>query len=96
MIAIFVMVVKLNSFYKNALFVVGVSLFLFLYATKSFSQTAVGYSPQTLVDDPIAAALDSLINLNLFEKGYAKINYSKRFKLIRLSSAAAIGSSTNV
>ncbi len=28
-------------------------------------------------DDPIAAALDSLNSLNLFEKGYAKVNYSK-------------------
>lgn len=30
-----------------------------------------------LQDDPIAAALDSLNTLNLFEKGYAKVNYSR-------------------
>ncbi len=43
-----------------------------------FSQTTVGR--ETLQDDPIAAALDSLYSLNLFEKGYAKINYSKTTK----------------
>lgn len=32
---------------------------------------------ESLQDDPIAAALDSLYTLNLFEKGYAKVNYSK-------------------
>ncbi len=32
------------------------------------------------VDDPIAAALDSLYKLDLFEKGYAKINYPKNSK----------------
>ncbi len=37
-------------------------------------------SQETLQDDPIAAALDSLYTLNLFEKGYAKINYSKTSK----------------
>jgi membrane-bound lytic murein transglycosylase D len=74
------MVVKLISFYKKAVSVAGVFLFLFLYTTKSFSQTTVGYAPETLQDDPIAAALDSLINLNLFDKGYAKINYPKTSK----------------
>lgn len=39
-----------------------------------------GYSPETIQDDPIAAALDSLNSLNLFEKGYAKINYPKNSK----------------
>lgn len=34
-------------------------------------------SPESFQDDPIAAALDSLYSLNLFEKGYAKVNYSK-------------------
>lgn len=47
-----------------------------------FSQTTVPQEilPVTLEglqDDPIAAALDSLNNLNLFEKGYAKVNYSR-------------------
>ena len=39
-----------------------------------------GYAPETLTDDPIAAALDSLISLNLFEKGFAKIDYPKTTK----------------
>ncbi len=38
------------------------------------------YSPETVQDDPIAAALDSLNSLNLFEKGYAKIDYPKNSK----------------
>lgn len=33
-----------------------------------------------LTDDPIAAALDSLYKLDLFEKGFAKINYVKNPK----------------
>jgi membrane-bound lytic murein transglycosylase D len=37
-------------------------------------------SLEILPDDPIAAALDSLYTINLFEKGYAKINYSKAAK----------------
>ncbi|MGQ0828217.1 MAG: LysM peptidoglycan-binding domain-containing protein [Bacteroidota bacterium] len=32
---------------------------------------------QSMDDDPIAAVLDSLYKLNLFEKGYARINYPK-------------------
>ncbi len=43
-----------------------------------FSQ--VSYAPDTLQDDPIAAALDSLYRLNLFEKGYAKVIYPKNPK----------------
>ena len=39
-----------------------------------------GYSPEVIQDDPIAAALDSLNSLNLFEKGYAKITYPKSSK----------------
>ncbi|HRG51893.1 MAG TPA: transglycosylase SLT domain-containing protein [Bacteroidia bacterium] len=51
----------------------------------AFSQTPAPSNPpavlqETLQDDPIAAALDSLYTLNLFEKGYAKINYSKTSK----------------
>ncbi len=45
---------------------------------KSLAQS--GYSPETIQDDPIAAALDSLSSLNLFEKGYAKITYPKSSK----------------
>src|SRR3954470_7449990 len=49
----------------------------------AFSQNPippVPLSQEALQDDPIAAALDSLYNLNLFEKGYAKVNYSKTSK----------------
>jgi membrane-bound lytic murein transglycosylase D len=42
------------------------------------SQT--GFEPQQFQDDPIAAALDSLHKLNMFEKGYAKIVYPKNSK----------------
>lgn len=54
-------------------------------ASSAFSQNAVPSNSinaplLVLEDDPIAAALDSLNNLNLFEKGYAKINYSKTSK----------------
>ncbi len=39
-----------------------------------------GYAPDTLYDDPVAAVLDSLNGLNLFEKGFAKINYPRTSK----------------
>jgi membrane-bound lytic murein transglycosylase D len=39
----------------------------------SFSQ--VSYDPITIEDDPIVAALDSLYKLDLFERGYEKVNY---------------------
>lgn len=73
------MVVKLIFSYKKTIVVVGVFLFLFLSTTLR-SQTTVAYAPETMVDDPIAAALDSLYKLNLFEKGYAKIAYPKNPK----------------
>lgn len=63
-----------------------ISLFFFFgKGFPAFSQTPVPnnvtpVSQEILQDDPIAAALDSLNNLNLFEKGYAKINYSKTSK----------------
>jgi membrane-bound lytic murein transglycosylase D len=48
---------------------------LFGGSLPGFSQSPL---PQEILqDDPIAAALDSLYTLNLFEKGYAKINYSR-------------------
>jgi membrane-bound lytic murein transglycosylase D len=48
------------------------------WSLPGFSQNSI---PQEILrDDPIAAALDSLYNLNLFEKGYAKVNYSKAAK----------------
>ncbi|MFY9308692.1 MAG: LysM peptidoglycan-binding domain-containing protein [Bacteroidia bacterium] len=40
-----------------------------------FSQVQVGYAPDMMQDDPIVAALDSLYKLDLFERGYAKVNY---------------------
>ncbi|CAN5544240.1 hypothetical protein BH10BAC1_BH10BAC1_00240 [soil metagenome] len=73
------MVVKFNSTFKKTICFVG--LFFFLFANSSVrSQTTVAYEPQTMVDDPIAAALDSLYKLNLFEKGYGKIAYPKNPK----------------
>src|SRR4051812_47268468 len=56
-----------------------VSFFLLL-AAGMVAQPAVAYSPELMDDDPIAAALDSLYKLNLFEKGYAKISYTKNPK----------------
>ena len=72
--------VKLISSYKKTILVVGIFLFLFANTSTLRSQTTVGYQPQTMVDDPIAAALDSLYKLNLFEKGYGKIAYPKNPK----------------
>ena len=72
--------VKLISSYKKTILVVGIFLFLFANTSTLRSQTTVGYEPQTMVDDPIAAALDSLYKLNLFEKGYGKIAYPKNPK----------------
>lgn len=46
-------------------------------AIRLHAQATVAYAPDPLQDDPIAAALDSLYKLNLFEKGYAHINYPK-------------------
>jgi len=56
-----------------------ISFFLLLAAGMA-AQPSVAYAPEMLDDDPIAAALDSLYKLNLFEKGYAKISYSKNPK----------------
>ena len=74
------MVVKFIFSYKKAITIVGVFLFLFLSPNTLRSQTTVGYAPETFVDDPIAAALDSLYKLNLFELGYGKIAYPKNPK----------------
>ncbi|MBA3705700.1 MAG: transglycosylase SLT domain-containing protein [Bacteroidetes bacterium] len=43
-----------------------------------FSQETL--SSQAMDDDPIAAVLDSLYKLNLFEKGYGKVHYPKNPK----------------
>lgn len=64
---------------KHAFFVFFIVICSLCYeSADGFSQNIVPQEP--LQDDPIAAALDSLYNLNLFEKGYAKINYSKAAK----------------
>lgn len=63
-----------------------ISLFISLIFTliavfsisRGFCQSS--YSPDTMQDDPIASVLDSLNNLNLFEKGFANINYPKTSK----------------
>ena len=57
-------------------------LFLIIIGTGSvdYGYAQSGYSPETIQDDPIAAALDSLSSLNLFEKGYARISYPKNSK----------------
>ncbi len=41
---------------------------------RCFSQSS--YEPLTVEDDPVVAALDSLYKLDLFERGYEKVNYS--------------------
>ncbi len=63
----------MKNFCRTLVFVVVFSL---LTVSSCFSQTTT----QVIEDDPIASALDSLYKLNLFEKGYAKINYPKNPK----------------
>lgn len=53
---------------------------LVLMVRVAVAQEPSSYAPENLVDDPIASALDSLYKLNLFEKGYAHINYPKNPK----------------
>ncbi len=62
---------------KNHAFFFCLILFCCLFGVSlpGFSQNPV--TQEILQDDPIAAALDSLYTLNLFEKGYAKVNYSR-------------------
>lgn len=56
-------------------------LIFFLFFLKGeFCLSQATMPVQSMDDDPIAAALDSLYKLNLFEKGYAKINYPKNSK----------------
>jgi membrane-bound lytic murein transglycosylase D len=55
--------------------------FLFLFTgTFLYAQTPPAYAPDLMQDDPIAAALDSLDKMNLFERGYARISYPKNPK----------------
>ncbi|MCE9540491.1 MAG: transglycosylase SLT domain-containing protein [Bacteroidetes bacterium] len=53
-------------------------LFWIGFGSKAFSQAPI--APELIQDDPIVAALDKLYKLDLFEKGYAKINYPKNPK----------------
>lgn len=59
-----------------------IPFFCFLFWSGSgadaFSQAPI--APELILDDPIVAALDKLYKLDLFEKGYAKINYPKNPK----------------
>lgn len=56
-------------------------LCVFLFCAASMqAQSPAAYFPDALQDDPIAAALDSLYKLNLFEKGYTRVNYPKNPK----------------
>ncbi len=62
-----------NIFFTFLFFILAVS-------SRLHAQAPVPYAPDLMQDDPIAAALDSLDKLNLFEKGYAHINYPKNSK----------------
>ncbi len=63
---------------RNNLLIIILILFSFFFGeawggASSFAQVA--YAPDMMKDDPIVAALDSLYKLDLFEMGYAKVNY---------------------
>ncbi|MDF2437860.1 MAG: soluble lytic murein transglycosylase-like protein [Bacteroidota bacterium] len=53
---------------------------LIFEGSHSFSQETPQEVTGSMQDDPIASVLDSLYKLDLFEKGYAKINYTKNPK----------------
>ncbi len=72
--------VKINYSYKKTICFVSILLWGVGVTFTLRAQTTVGYAPETMIDDPIAAALDSLYKLNLFEKGYGKIAYPKNPK----------------
>jgi membrane-bound lytic murein transglycosylase D len=58
-----------------------IGVFLFLVLNVGFHLFGQVTQPvQPVQDDPIASVLDSLYKLDLFEKGYARINYSKNTK----------------
>ncbi|MDO9186097.1 MAG: transglycosylase SLT domain-containing protein [Bacteroidia bacterium] len=67
---------------KKTSFCFIIPLFCFLFwigsGSEAFSQAPI--APELIQDDPIVAALDKLYKLDLFEKGYAKINYPKNPK----------------
>lgn len=53
---------------KHILILFFITLFFHTYAQ-------ISYEPLTIEDDPVVAALDSLYKLDLFERGYEKVNY---------------------
>jgi membrane-bound lytic murein transglycosylase D len=55
-------------------------VWLLLFSCFSAVAQGGGQEQVPLADDPIVAALDSLYKLNLFEKGYGKVNYPKNSK----------------
>jgi membrane-bound lytic murein transglycosylase D len=61
-----------KSIYRYLLIGLGI-FFLQRGGEKAYCQVA--YAPELMQDDPIVAALDSLYKLDLFERGYAKVNY---------------------
>jgi len=58
----------------------GILFFTLCLAWLSSGHAQTGIDPILLKDDPIAAALDSLNKLNMFEKGIAKSPYPKNSK----------------
>ncbi|MFL5764838.1 MAG: LysM peptidoglycan-binding domain-containing protein [Bacteroidia bacterium] len=80
MITIFVMVVNFLSISKRTVASVLALLFLSFGKSLPAQEPMVPYAPESIIDDPIAAALDSLYKLNLFEKGYGHIAYPKNSK----------------
>ncbi len=65
---------------KRAVNILGIVALLLISDLVGLAQTAVVSNSEIIQDDPIAATLDSLYKLDLFEKGYAKINYPKNAK----------------
>lgn len=51
-------------------------LFLFCITLSFLCVSQGSYEPLTIEDDPVVAALDSLYKLDLFERGYEKVNYA--------------------
>lgn len=60
--------------YTNALLHI-LFTFVLLIAVERGTYAQVAYEPLLVEDDPVVAALDSLYKLDLFERGYQKINY---------------------
>ncbi len=65
---------------KGALKVLFCFVFSLVLSSQKLASQSTVYTQDPLHDDPVAAVLDSLYKLNLFEKGYAKIHYPKNSK----------------